>query len=331
MARVCTALLLHADGAESSPEALSQDEDNDESLDAEGFLERERRWLEGVFAASNLGDLSCLFRDAGSKFNPDEFFPMVLNERVAWVEFMELARAALFKQADATATGVQADAANSRGRGVGVVAEGGGGTSGGRRYSNGSSSGSSSGDGSNNAAAAVAIKSDAVLEDRSNAHNSHNNNNKNNNGIREEDNAKKKTPTITTNTIHQQRHHHSTSTPSGATTTKHIRPLTIGRSVRETSATDAWTVFKFYLPTAGPVLTVVLDALDGHPELFVSRGRLPSLMGINDDVEMAAVSTDDDGEGAGGVSTPGDGGSDWQASRTPGTLRVVKIFPHDPK
>lgn len=60
-----------------------------------------------------------LFRDAGAKFSPDDFFPMVLKERVAWPEFMELARNALFQAAvEVTNVSVQ--------RGGGGAAGGGG-------------------------------------------------------------------------------------------------------------------------------------------------------------------------------------------------------------
>lgn len=43
-----------------------------------------------------------LFRD---RFSPEDFFPMVLNERVAWPKFMEMARDALFDQTAAEGSG----------------------------------------------------------------------------------------------------------------------------------------------------------------------------------------------------------------------------------
>lgn len=233
---------------------------------------------------------------------------MVLSERVAWVEFMEMARAALFNQADDADAGMQADAAR-RGKG-GVDDEGKEGAA--RGGTNGG------GDGSN----AGAINFDAVLVDRSNTHNSYNDSS---NGAGE-DSAEKKT---TTRHLQQQRSTQPAVAAAVAGAAVTICPLTIGRSVRESSATDAWTVFRFYIPVPGPVLTVVLDALDGDPELFVSRGRVPAAVGAQEDVGMEASMGDG---GGGGVSTPGHGGGDWQASsRKRGTLRVVKIFPHDPE
>lgn len=66
-----------------------------------------------------------------------------------------------------------------------------------------------------------------------------------------------------------------------------------------------WCLFRFELPSVGPVLTVVLDAIKGDPEVFVSRGSLPTGSGH------------DHGE--------------WESASSHEALRVLKIFPHDRK
>lgn len=291
-------------------------------MDAEGFLDRERRWMEGIFAASRPEDLSCLFHDTyGSKgFDPDDFFPMVMHERVAWPEYMAMARAALFK----TAASVTATV-NSM-LGVGVV------------------------DGSS-----VKETQDDNSNDTQRQKKRHDNNNTSDTQrhvgeekLRQQDslmspraqNSGNSSPTagvVSTrgnpiSGIRPATAGSSSSTglptaesnalPEAAAVT--IVPIAFGITVRgkTTPGPDPCTLFCFDLPSPGPVLTIVLDGIDGDPELFVSRSRVPP----GGRGSTAAVSE----AAATGNGTSADR-RDWTSSTSYGSLRVTKIFPHDPK
>lgn len=299
-------------------------------MDAEGFLERERRWLEGVFAASRPEDLSCLFQDAGgsAKLNTDDFFPMVLNERVAWSEFMEIARAALFKQAepivnDKPAALVDANSGNKRGKGRSTIDTGAGGVA---------TSGTASGvptpnleaanmadamtlggglgsvGGGENAREALTLQQQKRHRhgklrgrqcDRANDSNNTRDNSDNygNGTVRRNKTSREVTITGGWNN------------PSNRSNTVPVAvPLTIGQTLRGTTGAgpNGWSLFRFELPSSGPVLTIVLDAIDGDPELLVSAKKVPT---------VAA--------GAAATSV-----ADWESSSKYGGVSVVKIFPH---
>lgn len=304
--------------------------EDDASLDAEGFLERERRWMECIFAASRPEDLSCLFKDTGgsSKFNPDSFFPMVLNERVAWPEFMEMARVALFKQANATIhnhgaaedpTGSGSSSRKSKNRSdtndSGVNTTTGSATAKPRPSLDdsciedlrppGIHRGGGSGRGGRRGKAALQQQKQPDHGERRQQDGS---------ALREGLETRGREGGGEIVTLGGDGSTWGDPPPEATAT-----PLSFGKSFRGTTAAgpDAWNIFRFHLPSTGPVLTVVLDAIDGDPELFVSRGRAP-WTGSN-----AAVTA------AGAAAAAGTG--DWEGSSKHGLLRVVKIFPHDPK
>eukprot|EP00752_Nemacystus_decipiens_P008616 g7695.t1 len=293
-----------ADGKGDTGGGEEEGGEDEAHLDAEGLLERERRWMEAIFAASRPDDLSCLFQDStgSSKFNPDAFFPMVLSERVAWPEYMDMVRAALAKQADAI---IKQGAALETG-----------------------SSGGRSGAGCQPRAAATegAAATTAAHVSAGNEPN---------------------TPTPRLPSDCQA----SDGTPPG------IRELELGKTLRGTTAAgpESWALFRFDLPTAGPILTVVLDIADGDPDIFVSKGKL-SFAGLRLEVSAATATPRAGAElnipsasppsrvrgerresaaAAGVPALPGGGGGggddgEWNASSTHRGLRVVKIFPRDP-
>lgn len=281
-------------------------------MDAEGFLERERRWMEGIFAASRPEDLSCLFHDTygSKKFDPDDFFPMVMNERVAWPEFMAMARAALFKTAGATVNklGAEVDASNGTSRKFtsgGGVGGGGGGAGGGT----GSSSSSKEKKEGNNAKQRQ--KHDQDGEE-----------------LRRQGSSRAK-PSATaaggsSSSSSNVLAHTREENISGNEGAVIVVPLAFGVTLRgkTTPGPEARTLYRFELPSPGPVITVVLDGIDGDPELFVSRGRVSR--GARGSGAATAAA------GAANVTPVVDNG-DWTSSSTYGTLRVMKIFPHDPK
>lgn len=141
----------------------------------------------------------------------------------------------------------------------------------------------------------------------------------------------------------------SDSTPAGA------RQLTLGKILRGTTAAgrESWALFRFNLTTAGPILTFVLDIVDGDPDIVVCKGRIASARfglkgcsgaavaaGAKSTVTTVAPQPTRGTEGErkdsatasgvqGGVGGSDDGG-EWKASSTHRGLRVVKIFPRDP-
>lgn len=224
---------------------------------------------------------------------------MVLSERVAWPEYMDMVRAALTKQAEAIIKQGAALEAGSSG--------GWGGAAGGQATEEA-------------AAAATAAASNASAGNEPNA------------------------PTPPPPPDRQA----SESAPAG------VRQLTLGKTLRGTTAAGAesWALFRFDLPTAGPIVTVVLDIADGDPDIVVSKGKLPSTgFGPKESAAAAVkttVSTPAPPPPIGGVGGErkhsaaavagvpalpggvGGGGGEWQASSTHRGLRVVKIFPRDP-
>lgn len=287
-----------------------EDENGDINLDAEGFLERERRWLEGIFAAARPEDLSYLFRDtAGSgKLNPNDFFPMVLTERVAWTEYLDMARDALFKQADAL-TGKQAAADSTTGR------TGKGGDSSDAVVPAQGFDGSS--DGGNTDSIAPGSNPGSVRRlqevlplqhhrqprqrrqyEEESRHGFRSRGDGDNNYGRSGSASARLRPSLGSITGRDV----TVGEDDGLGTVPRIE---FGRSYRgmTIAGPEAWSLFRFSLPSIGPVLTIVVDPDDGDPELFVSRGSQPTLAD----------------------------GSGWEGSSKHGRLRVVKIFPHDSK
>ena len=293
--------------------------------------------MEGIFAASRPEDLSCLFHDTygSKKFNPDDFFPMVMNERVAWPEFMAMARAALFKTAGATVNkiGAAADASNGINRnstsgGVGAgsapIATAAGASRGGGGGGAGGGTGSSASSGKEKQ------ESDIVTHRQKHHH-------QDGEELRRQDSShaspRREKPSRTSSATAggNSRSNGNAVAPSGE---EHfpsneaeivVVPLAFGVTVRgkTTPGPDARSLFRFELPSPGPVITVVLDGIDGDPELFISRRRVSR--GARVSGAATAMPT-----AAANVTSVVDS-SDWTSSSTYGTLRVMKIFPHDPK
>lgn len=271
---------------------------------------------------------SCLFQDStgSSKFNPDAFFPMVLSERVAWPEYMEMVRAALAKQAEAIIKqGAALESGSIGGRG-GAGEQGSAG-----RNDDGVSGGDLSRPGGQPGAAAA--------EDPASTN------------VCSGNDPAPLTP----------RQPSDCQDLETATATAEIRRLTLGKTLRGTTAggPESWSLFRFELPSAGPILTIVLDIADGEPDVVVSRGASPSAglcpqdtavvssaVGANGNVLTVGAPSAGGAEGERGDSTAalvgmpmlprsvgggvgGDGGK-WKASATHRDLRVVKIFPRDP-
>lgn len=329
-------------------------------MDAEGFLERERRWMEGIFAASRPEDLSCLFHDTygSKKFNPDDFFPMVMNERVAWPEFMAMARTALFKSAGATVNklGAAVDASNGINR---KFTSGGGGGGGGGGDKGTVTVGSASmspkyGAGAGSAPIATAAEvsrgggggagggtgssgSSKEKQDGDNATQRQKQHHQDGEELRRQDSSHaspRRTKPLGTLSATAGGNNRSSSNALALTGEEHfasneaaitVVPLAFGVTARgkTTPGPDARNLFRFELPSPGPVITVVLDSIDGDPEMFVSRRRVPrGARGSGAATATAAAATN--------VTSVVDSG-DWTNSSTYGTLRVMKIFPHDPK
>ncbi|CAM9167030.1 unnamed protein product, partial [Laminaria digitata] len=318
-----------SDGS-GSEERGEHSEENEACLDAEGFLERERRWMEGIFAASRPEDISCLFHDTdGSrKFNPDEFFPMVMNERVAWPEFMAMARAALFKTAGGGATankiaGAAVDVSSGTNR---KFTTGGGGDRGvvntvgtasvnNPKYGVDAASapvataagvGGGSGGASSSSSKAKKENKDALRQKRRDGEelrrqDCHTSSPRANNKALGKFSA---TATATAGSSSNALALTGDDLSSTNDAAISIVPLAFGVTLRGKTlpGPDARSLFCFDLPSPGPVITIVLDGIDGDPEMFVSRGRVPR----------------------------GARGGHWTSSSTYGTLRVMKIFPHDP-
>lgn len=326
---------------------------------------------------------------------------MVLSERVAWPEYMDIVRAALTMQAEAIIKqGAALEAGSSRGGIVvtGEVSGGGGGGGGGSRGQqnvsgatptpsvNGSArrtpspglnlgavspestfrGGGGGGGGSDEqqqrqtgvhhgssrgelsrsrdvSGASVAAASSKVSPGN-------------------EDCARSSFSPSTTTTSDN---HHSWNKSAAAAGTADVRLISFGETVRGTTAPgpESWTFFRFNLPSAGPVVTVVLDISDGDPGMVVSRGELPSSPGFgsrnstaeafaNDGDDDAGVSTGTAREesredspaataaaGATAAVVPalaragGNGGDGCHLKAAPAHrgLRVVKVFPRHPK
>lgn len=252
---------------------------------------------------------------------------MVLSERVAWPEYMEMVRAALVKQAEAIIKqGAALETGSSGGRGGGAAGKE-------AAARNGGSPGGSDLPRSRGLSGAAAEEAAAG---------------------REASAGNEPTPAITPRSPSDCQA--AIKAPAGE-----LRRLTLGKTLREATGAgpESWAWFCFDLPAAGPILTVVLDIADGDPDIVVSRGRLPcaefglkgsaaaavaagakaamptagpapltSGMGgeRRDSAAAAGVPGLPGGVGGGG----GDGGGEWRASSTHRDLRVVKIFPRDP-
>lgn len=89
-----------ASGKDEDKDAECLGDSYDDPLNPERYFEHEKRWIEVLFDASRPADLSHLFRTSGTRVDPNEFFPMVVNECVAWPEFLEMARRILLQEAD---------------------------------------------------------------------------------------------------------------------------------------------------------------------------------------------------------------------------------------
>ncbi|CAM9258655.1 unnamed protein product [Ectocarpus sp. 4 AP-2014] len=325
-----------AEGGTEEQEEGTSDGEDETCLDAEGLLERERRWMEGIFAASRPDDLSCLFQDStGSGTNsPDAFSPMVLSERVAWPEYMNMVRAALVAQADAIIKQGAAREASSGTRGGNGACDGnGGGSDEGRTHAVTSSSenitsvlnpsqrlqtpgnahefvaqgGHGSGGGSDIVRGEEQQRSTArKTENMSDVVRS-----RDPSGAVAAAGAAESIsgayPPPMTSPSHRSEQRAATTGPEVK-----IRPVKLGRTMRGTTdvGPESWALFRFDLPSTGVIVTVVLEVDDGDPEIMVTRGVLPSL------------GPDETARYGGGVSG-------WKSSSTQRDLHVVKIFPRD--
>lgn len=116
------------------------------------------------------------------------------------------------------------------------------------------------------------------------------------------------------------------------------QPLKLGRAVKGTTTAgpESWSLFSFDLPSAGPVLTVVLDAVDGEPEVVVWRARPPPVRTTSQGSTTPKILAERKG-GGGGPDRGGGGGGrerlvgEWTASSAHRDVRVVKIYPRDTK
>eukprot|EP00903_Cladosiphon_okamuranus_P010537 g9967.t1 len=263
----------------------------------------------------------CLFQDStgSNKFNPDAFFPMVLSERVAWPEYMDMIRAALMKQAEAIIKqGAALEAGSSGGR-AGAGEDGAAGRDG--DVSSGSDVSRPGGQPGLTVEKAAAAAANAPARNEATA-------------ITPRPPSDCQAPD---------------NTPAGT------RQLEFGKTLRGTTIAgpESWALFYFNLPTAGPILTVVLDIADGDPDIVVSKRKLPSAGFGPEDSSATAVAAQakaakstvalspTGGRGRGqrdstaAVGVPmvqGGGGEkdgEWKASSTYRGLRVVKILPRD--
>ncbi|CAM9653059.1 unnamed protein product [Ectocarpus sp. 12 AP-2014] len=325
-----------AEGGTEEQEEGTSDGEDETCLDAEGLLQRERRWMEGIFAASRPDDLSCLFQDStgSGKNNPDAFFPMVLSERVAWPEYMNIVKAALVAQADAIIRQGAALEASSSTRGGNAACDGNGG---------GSDEGRTTAVTSSSENITAVLNPSQRLQTPGNAHEFVAQGGRGSGGgsdiVRGEEQQRSParktenmsdvvrlrdpsgavaaagaaesisgayTPT-TTSPSHRSEQRAAATGPEVK-----IRPIKLGRTVPATTdvGPESWALFRFDLPSTGVIVTVVLEVADGDPEIMVTRGVLPSL---------------------GPDETARDGGdlSGWKSSSTQRDLHVVKIFPRD--
>lgn len=303
---------------------LGRIQEEDISLDAKGLLERERRWLEAILAASRPEDLSSLFQDS-HKMSPDEFFPMVLNERVAWPEFMGMARAALFKNADAS------DALCNSPKNSPLAAEDLPAMSTGVNASLGRLDAESDARATNDEDARGHATGDTSLGSRptSSAPNS---------CVGATASAKSSCQGGETNGQTETTEQTGTTeliTASGKDYGATAKVLTIGRTCRGIASADrnSWLLFRFDLPAIGPVLTTVLDPIDSDMELFVSRGGVPTAPAqiTAGQVKMPPTAELSSATATGVTAAP-TFTSDWEgfASKI-GKPRVVKILPQDPR
>lgn len=282
--------------------------------------------MEGVFAAFRPEDLSCLFRNIAGSFNPNTFSRMVLTERVAWPELMETARAVLFEQAEVTAKKqrkvVDLTRCKSPCRMAGGVNDGSNPfplINSKHRNSLGTTCtpdlttpGVSPGMG-------VAAAQEASTQ-RQGHRGCHENSRNWRRGKSSDDYADGNdiTPTCKESlgeAAFTAAYDSIISTQGDISGEKMATfPLIVGRTWRGTTSAgpNPWTLFRFDIPHTGPVLTILLDAIDDNMKLFVSRGKVPGAT-----------------EGA-TVAVPV-GSGEWEGLSKFGALRVVKIFPHDPR
>lgn len=280
---------------------------------------------------------SCLFQDStgSGKNNPDAFFPMVLSERVAWPDYMDMVRAALVAQADAIIKQGAALEASSGTRG-GHGACDGGGSEEGRTCAVTSSSENitavlnpsqrpqtagnapefvaQGGNGSGGGADIVRSEE----QQRSTARKSENIidvvRTRDPSGAAAAAGAAESLPGACPPPVTSPSHRSEQRAAAGTGTEVKIRPVKLGKTVRGTTDVghESWALFHFDLPSTSLIVTVVLEVADGDPEVTVTRGVPPSL-GPNETAR-------DDGDVSG-----------WKSSCTQRDLHVVKIFPRDTK
>ncbi|CBN73996.1 hypothetical protein Esi_0009_0188 [Ectocarpus siliculosus] len=320
-----------AEGGTEGQEEGTSDGEDETCLDAEGLLERERRWMEGIFAASRPDDLSCLFQDStgSGKNNPDAFFPMVLSERVAWPEYMNMVKAALVAQADAIIKqGVALEASSGTRGGNGACDVNGGGSDEGRTRAVTSSSenitavlnpsqrlqtpgnapefvaqgGHGSGGGSDIVRGEQQQRSTARKAE----------NTRDPSGVVAAAGAAESINGAYPPPMAPPSHRYEQRAAAGTGAEMKIRPVKLGRTVRGTTGVgpESRAFFRFDLPSTGVIVTVVLEVADGDPEIMVTRGVLPSL-------------------GQDEAARDGSDVSGWKSSSTQRDLHVVKIFPRD--
>ncbi len=281
---------------------------------------------------------------------------MVLSERVAWPEYMGLVRAALAKQAEAIIKqGAALEAGSSGGR------EGGG--QGGGAGESGEDLAGQVGSSSSPASPGPPPAGGGVSEQRHRP-----DRNEQERGTNEPPRPPGSSGAATAapaaapaRPLAGNESNCSTPPPSSSPSNSQlagrqpsaIRQLTLGKVLRGTTAAgpEAWALFCFDLQAAGPVITVVLDVVDGDPDIVVSKGGLPSLgphatcSGAAAPAEGAPLSIGTSREElrdpagaivpvpppAGGEGGTNVGGGRWRASSAHRGLRVVKIFPRDPR
>lgn len=332
---------------------------------------------EGVYPPSSTptshATHSCLFKDStgSSRFNPDSFFPMVLNERVAWPKYMDTVRAALTMQAEAIIKqGAALEAGSSRGGIVaGEVSDGGVraqnadaalAPSGNISSRRGPSPGLNIGTGTPEPTAQGGSGGGGGAEQHSLTGRHHSSRGELSRprdlsgvsvaALAELSFGNEGSPHFSPSVPSDN--NHPWSTPGAAAAD--IRQISFGERVQGTTGTEleSWTPFRFDLPCAGPVLTVVLDVSDGDPGIVVSKGRLPASMGLGSRNSTAAAVPADAGGPTGTsrgetsdcaasttaaappiaqVEDGGDEDYEWKASPTHRGLRVVKIYPRHPK
>lgn len=307
---------------------------------------------------------SCLFQDStgSSKFNPNAFFPMVLSERVAWPEYMGLVRAALAKQAEAIIKqGAALEAGSSGGR-EGGTGESGDDSAGQNESSRPASPGLNPAGGGGGEQRHRPDRNDQERQPRAAV-------DRGSVGAGSRSNAPSRSPgssgataapvAAPANLLYgtESSSLSLSSSPLNAQLSgghpAEIRQLTLGKVLRGTTAAgpESWALFRFDLQAAGPIITVVLDIVDGDPDIVVSKGGLPSpglhatssgaaapAEGAPVPIRTAGKEPRDPWGAVVPVPPPagGDGGTNvgvgrWRASSAHRGLRVVKIFPRDPR